>query len=183
MKILVKQNKITIFGRQYNVYQNKKKLFTIRRLWPTLIPKYVITENPSGKRIGGIQNKFLSLTANAMISLPSGEYKFNQEGMNSMNYTCSNSTKEGSDIFNLSGNKGFSGSIYKNKEQIGKWNKNQFVFLDGDSYEIDLDVDSDILLIASMMILVDTYRISVIIGGDMGWEIGNIGKGLKKIKN
>jgi uncharacterized protein YxjI len=179
MKVFVKQDKITIFGRRYVVYQDKKKLFTIQRLWLTPIPKYVITEYSSGERIGRIQNKFLTLRGNAVISIPNGNFKFEQESINSMKYTCKVIGKE-TDNYDLKGHKGFTGSIYKNKEQIGQWNKNQFVIFDGDAYEIDLDFDSDILLIASMMVLVDTYRISVTVGGDIGWEIGNIGKELQK---
>lgn len=179
MKVFVKQDKITIFGRRYVIYQNEKKRFTIRRLWLTPIPKYVITEHLSGIKIGMIRNKFLSLRANAVISIPSGDFKFEQESIKSMKYTCIATTKE-TEKYNLKGHKGFTGSIYRNNEQIGQWNKNRFVMFDGDAYEVDLDFDADIVLIASMMVLVDTYRISLTVGGDIGWEIGNIGKALQK---
>ena len=182
MKIFVKQDKITLFGRRYVVYQNKKKLYTIRRLWLTPIPKYAITEYHSGKRIGRMQNKFLSFRGNAVISIPSGQFKFDQEAIYSMKYSCKRiggMTEE----YKLKGNKGFTGSIYKDKEQIGQWDKNRFVIFDGDAYEIDLDFDSDKLLMATMMVLIDTYRISVTVGGDIGWEVGNIGKDLKRRKS
>lgn len=181
MKVYVKQDKITFFGRRYVVFNGKKKILVIRRLWLTPIPKYKITEYATGKELGKMQNKFLSFRGNANITLPNGTFKFDQESINSMKYEC-NSLADPSTHYQLQGNKGFSGSIYKDKNQIGQWNKNQFVIFDGDAYELDLDFDADIPLIASMMVLVDTYRISVTIGGDIGWEVGNIGKGLKSRK-
>ncbi len=182
MKIFVKQDKITIFGRRFVVYQNKKKLYSIRRLWLTPIPKYVIKEYSSGKIIGRMQNKFLSFRGNAVISIPSGQFKFDQEAISSMKYSCKRIDGEAEE-YNLKGNKGFTGSIYKDKEQIGQWDKNRFVIFDGDAYEVDLDFNADKLLMASMMVLIDTYRISVTVGGDIGWEVGNIGKGLQKRKS
>lgn len=182
MKVFVKQDKITIFGRRYVVFKGKKKILVIRRLWLTPIPKYKITEYDSGKVIGRMQNKFLSFRGNANIFLPNGSFKFDQEGFNSMKYECK-PLADPNVTYQLRGNKGFSGSIYKDKKQIGQWDKNQFVIFDGDAYELDLDFDADIPLIASMMVLVDTYRISVTIGGDIGWEVGNIGKGLNSRKN
>jgi len=179
MKIFVKQDKITIFGRRYVIYQNNNKLYTIRRLWLTPLPKYVINEYSSGRKIGKIQNNFFSFRGNAMISIPSGQFKFEQETFNSMKYTCKR-ISEKNEEYELIGNKGFTGSIYKYKEQIGQWDKNKFIIFDGDAYEIDLDFDVDKLLIASIIVLIDTYRISVTVGGDIGWEIGNIGKGLQK---
>lgn len=176
MKVYVKQDKITFFGRRYVVFMGRKKVLVIRRLWMTPIPKFKITEYATGKELGTMENKFLSFRGNANISLPNGTFKFDQKSINSMRYEC-RSLVDSPTQYLLQGNKGFSGSIYKDNHQIGQWNKNQFVIFNGDAYELDLDFDADIPLIASMMVLIDTYRISIKIGGDIGWEVGNIGKG------
>ncbi len=64
---------------------------------------------------------------------------------------------------------------FKNDNQIGRWTKDRFVIFDKDTYTLDLDYDADIALAAAMVVLVDTYSMSVTIGGDMGWDI-SIGK-------
>lgn len=183
MKILIKQDRISLFGRFYTVYKDNKKLYSIWRVWLNPIPKYIITEYPTENKIGSIRGKFFSLRANATISIPSGDYQFEQKKLTVMQYFCK-SINEGSDLYKLAGTKGLGGSIYKNEKQIGKWDKNRFVILDGDVYEVDLNDDVDILLIFSMMVLVDTYRLSITVGGDLiGWEVGNISKGLQHTRD
>ena len=180
-KVFVRQDKISLFGKSYLVSQNKKKLYVIQRQWLTIPPKFTIAQYISGKKIGEVNCKFFSFRANAEISISGERYKFEQESVSSMKYDCRKTT----DPFNeyrLIGNQGFGGSIFLDKKQIGQWSKNQFVVFDGDVYELDLDFDANIPLIASMIVLMDNYRISVKIGGDLGWEVGSLGKGLKPKK-
>jgi hypothetical protein len=182
MKIFVKQDKITIFGRRYVIYEGRRKIYSIRRLWLTPIPKYVIKDSKADQKIGSIRNRFLAFKGDAVISIPNGSFKFDQDGFGSMKYSCK-SISNPNEIFELRGHKGHDGSIFKNKEKVGEWCKNKFVIFDGDAYELDLNSDIDSLLMSVLIVLIDTYKISVTVGGDIGWDVGNIGKNLKKKKS
>lgn len=183
MQILIKQDKIPFFGRRYVVIKERRKLYEIRKAWPNPIPAYKISEFQSGKVIGNMQNKFLSLRAHAALLLPSGEYTFEQASIGAMSFECVRTSPAPQSTYKLQGAKGLTGAIYQDGEQVGQWDKNRFVVLDGDNYVVDLDFDADIPLMALMMVLVDNYRISVSIGGDIGWEVGNMGKGLQESKS
>ncbi len=182
MKVYVKQDKISFFGRRFIVYENQLALYSIKRRWLVIKPKYNITDYQTGEKIGTLENKLGSFKANALINLPNATFKFDQpEGLNSMFYKAFNLGEENLN-FVFRGNKGYSGSIFLNKQQIGQWQKNKLVIFDGDTYELDLDYDTDILFMGCSMVLIDTYRISITVGGDIGFEIGNIGKGLGRRK-
>ncbi len=112
MKIRIKQNMFSFFGRKYVVYQEKKKLFSIRRLWLTPIPKYKIKDLRSNTVIGKIQNKFLSFRANAKITLPSGIYAFDQESMGNKKYACKQ-LDGAMDQYVIKGHEGFECSVLK----------------------------------------------------------------------
>lgn len=178
MKIVIKQNKIKIFGSRYTAFQGEKKLFVIQRLFLSLFPIYKIVDYLTGERIGIIQNKLFALRGSAIISIPTGAFNFEQESVRSMKYRCEEINGFASS-YELNGNSGFTGSITKNNVQIGEWVKNKLVFFEGDTYELELDFDADILLIACTIVLMDKFRISIKIGGDIGWELGNIGKDLQ----
>lgn len=181
MEIVIKQNMFSFFGRKYIVSEKRKKLFSIRRMWLMPLPKYKIKDLRTKKVIGTIQNKFLYFRAHARIVLPSGKFAFEQESMGNKKYSCKQ--LEGAlDQYKINGHEGFECSIFKNENQIGRWSKNQLVLFDKDTYEIELDYDADIALIAAMVVLVDTYSMSVTIGGDFGWNI-SLGKKQSKRKS
>jgi uncharacterized protein YxjI len=181
MEIFIKQNMFSFFGRKYIVYANGEKRYSIRRLWLTPLPKYKIKDSRTNTVIGTIQNKFLYFRAHAKIILNSGNYAFEQKSLGSKKYSCKQ--LEGAmDQYEIKGHEGFECSIFKNENQIGNWTKNQLVIFDKDIYEIHLDYDAQIPLIAAMVVLVDTYSMSVTIGGDIGWNI-SLGKKQSKKKS
>lgn len=55
---------------------------------------------------------------------------------------------------------------------------NDFVGLGGHKFQIALNYDENPILISAFIVLVNTFRISITIGGDIGWDVGNMGDGL-----
>lgn len=179
MQIRIKQNKLSIFSNTYRVFRDGEVLFKLTRINFIPIGFFSIKDGKTKEKIGQIRNKVLSLRGNAKISIPNGNYHFTQKSIESNFYKCENLSDKNDLIF-IERYKGFNGAIFKNELQIGFWKKNQFVVLDGDNYELKLSADVDLALISAMMVLVDYYRFSLIIGGDIGFEIGNSGNEVPK---
>lgn len=180
MRIIIEECAVSILGREYWVTMNKQIIYRIRRLTLSPTPKFVIIDDFTDKKIGAFQNKFLSLTADAIITIPGGKYKFDQKEINSMTYTC-HQFIGGNDEYVIQGHKAYCGSIFKNEKQVGFWAKNRYSFVNNDFYDVDLDCDIDVILIAAMTVLLDTYRISAALG--CGFEMDNIGKGVESYKS
>ncbi len=179
MQLKVKQSKISFFGRRYTITKDGRNLFIIRRLILTAIPKYVIENYNTGKKIGTFKNKFLSFKASAVIRIDKNQYSFVQKSFTSSEFQCQQH-QNGDDLFQIKSHEGFQYSIWENNQQIGLCKKNNWQILDGDVYDIDLNFDADVALLAAMIVLVDNYRFSIKIGGDISLDVGNFGKNLLK---
>lgn len=182
MRVIVKQRKISFFGESYIVYCQEQKILRIKKNWLSLMPQYSIFDYVSKQLVGNVKNQKISLSANALITLDNVNYVFKQIAFNQMKYSCYKQGDENNQ-YSIIAHEGFESSIYYNENQIGKWVKNEFVILEGDIYNIDIDYDANVILIAAMTVLVDRFRFGVRIGGDIGWELGNMGKGLKRYKS
>jgi len=180
MRIIIEECAVSVLGREYWVTIDKQIIYRIRRSMLSAKPKFVIIDDVTDKKIGAFQNKLLSLKADAIITVPSGKYKFDQKEINSMTYTC-HQFIGGDDKYVVQGHKAYCGSIFKNEKQIGFWKKNKYSFVNSDFYDIDLDCDVDVHLMAAMTVLFDTYRISAGLG--IGIEMDNIGKGVETYKS
>ena len=179
MKVYVKQRKITLFGNKYIVYKDDRELYVVRRILLSIKRKYEISQYYTGQTIGTIENGLLSFKANATVSIPSGKYKVVQKSFNSLKFKCRNQDSSHSEI-EMKGSKGYSGNIYENSKQIGRWNKNKFIVFHGDAFEMVLDYDVDLELMIALMVIVDMFRIQIKIGGEIGWDTGNIARGLER---
>lgn len=135
MRIIIEECAVSLLGREYWVTIDKQIIYRIRRLMLSATPKFVIIDDCTDKKIGAIQNKLLSLKANAIISIPSGKYKFDQKAINSMTYTCQQ-LSGGDDKYVIQGHKAFCGSIFRNEKQIGFWKKNRYSFVNSDFYDV-----------------------------------------------
>lgn len=175
MNVLVKQKRCTLLGRKYIISIDDEKKYIIERVPFSIKPEYEIKDYKTWKLIGTIKNR-IKLKADAIINIGNAQLEFKQEKLNTMTYNCID--KVTGDEFLIQGNYGNSVSALKNNKQIAYWIKKKFVILDGNRYKMTMDYDANPLLLSSFVILVDNYRISVIIGGDIGWELGNMGKGL-----
>jgi hypothetical protein len=170
LRINIEQEGIS--HRRYVVSVGYKETYIIRK--ELLISRYKLLKFESREKVGEIKNEFLADNRNADIILPSGTYKFEQKSDYKMYFNCKSTSKPFKE-YEFIGNKGFTGSIYLNKKQIGEWDKNQYMKFENDTYDLDVDFDVDVLLLASVMVLIDIYRISIRFGGYFGWEVGNIG--------
>ena len=175
MNVLVKQKKWTLLGRKYIVSVEGAKKYIIERVPFVIKPEYEIKDYDTWKVIGKIKNR-IKLKADAIISIGNKEYELVQEKLNKMTYHCI--SKQPKVKYTIKGNHGAYVSTYKNNEQIGYWKKKSFVILSGNRYDMEINYDEDPILISAFAVLVDNYRMSITIGGDIGWELGNIGKGL-----
>jgi len=180
MRIIIEECTVSLWGREYWVTKDKQIIYRIRRSMLSAKPKFVIIDDCTEKKIGTFQNKLLSLKADAIIRVPSGSYKFDQKEINSMTYTCQQ-LSGGEANYRVQGHKAFCGSIFKNEKQIGYWKKNKYSFFNNDFYDVDLDGDADVLLMAAMTVLFDSYRISAGLG--FGFEMDNMGKGVTSYKS
>lgn len=174
MNVLVKQKIWTLRGRKYIVSVADKKKYIIEDV-PFSLTEYEIKDYKTWKVIGSIKNK-IKFKADAIITIRNKEYRFTQEKFNKMTYQCSD--KQTKHQYTIQGNHGVWISIFKNNEQIGFWKKKSFVILSGNKYDLLMNFDEDPILLSSFAVLVDNYRISIKVGGDVGWELGNMGKGL-----
>lgn len=175
MNVLVKQKMWTLLGRKYIVSVEGEKKYIIERVPFVIKPEYEIKDYETCKVIGTIINK-IKIRADATIIIDNKEYELVQEKLNKMTYHCID--KKQNVNYTIQGNHGVYVSTYKNDEQIGYWKKKSFVILSGNRYDMEINFDEDPILISAFAVLVDNYRISVTIGGDIGWELGNMGKGL-----
>ena len=175
MNVLVKQKRWTLLGRKYIISIQDEKKYIIERVPFSIKPEYEIKDYETWKLIGTIKNK-IKLKADAIIKIGDSEFEFKQEKLNTMTYNCID--KIAGDEFLIQGNSGDNISTFKNNKQIAFWIKKRFVILDGNRYDMTMDYDANPILLGSFAILVDNYRMSVTIGGDIGWELGNMGKGL-----
>jgi len=175
MNVQVKQKKWTLLGRKYIVSVENEKKYIIERVPFVIKPEYEIKDYETWNVIGTIKNK-IKFRADAIIRIRNEEYQFVQEKFNRMTYQCLD--KQNNCEYMIQGNHGSWVSTFKNNLQIGYWKKKSFVILSGNRYDVVMNFDEDPILLSAFAVLVDNYRISVTVGGDIGWELGNMGKGL-----
>ena len=180
MNVLVKQKRWTLFGKKYIVSVGNEKKYIVERVAFSIKPVYELKDFETWKLLGTIKNK-IRFKADAIIKIGENEFEFKQEKVNAMTYNCiDNST---GDQYLIQGNSVDNVSAFKNGEQIACWRKRRFVILDGNSYDLVQNFDECPILLSSFAILVDNYRISITVGGDIGWELGNMGKGLTRFND
>lgn len=177
MIVNVNQKRWTLFGKKYIVSVNKEKKYKIEREAFSLSSVYKVKDYETSKEIGEFHNKLRSIKANAEIIIGNKRYSFIQDSVRSMKYICEEEKKL-SGKYVIQANRGYSTSIFKGQIQVGQWIKRSFVILEGNKYQIEMNFDEDPILFSIFAVMVDNYRISITIGGDIGWELGNIGKGL-----
>lgn len=175
MKVTVKQKMWTLGGSKYDVLIQGEKKFLVASDPLSIKSNYEIKDYNSWERLGSIKNESVML-ANAFISIAEKEYRFSQENIKEMTYECLNLVT--SDTYLVQGNKGSCVTVYKNHEQIAYWRKKSFIVLKGHRFNIEMNYDEDPLLVSLFAILVNRYSISVSVGGDIGWFMGNTAKGL-----
>ena len=175
MNVLVKQKKWTLLGRKYIVSVKEEKKYIVERISFSIKPEFEIKDFETWKLIGTIKNK-IRFKADAIIKIGEREFEFKQEKLNTMTYNCIDKTND--DKYLIQGNSGNNVSAFKNGEQVGYWKKKSFVILEGNRYDLVQNFDDDPILLSSFAILVDNYKMSIRIGGGIGWELGNMGKGL-----
>jgi len=180
MKVYLSQQKSPVFGKQYDLFKDGRNIYSIKKIWYSIIPTYAVFELRSGNKIGKITNKFLSLKANGLIKLGKREYSFVQQSFNSKTLIGKNLNGQNQN-YEITARSGLEHSIYQDNIQIGYSKKNAVVIFEGDRYEFVLNHDADYLLLACMYVLLDTYRFSIKLGGsDIGLDIGNLSKGINK---
>ena len=177
MIVNVNQRMWTLFGRKYIVSIDGEKKYEIERRAFSAKGVYEIKDYDTLKEVGIFRNKLMSLKADTEIIIGEKEFHFKQESVKSMKYFCENINAP-EEKYLIQAHHGHTTSIFKNQNQVAWWDKKRFVILEGNKYKIEMNFDEDPILFSAFAVLVDNYRISITIGGDIGWEMGNMGKGL-----
>jgi uncharacterized protein YxjI len=150
MDVTVDERKLS-FGSEYDIAAPDTTYFARKAVFS--LTDDITLKNATGQEEAHIQGHFSPLRSRHDFSLSDGRaYNFYCEELWKSIFVCEGNQE----TYHLYQHKGLKYSIFKDDEQIAAFIKNRIVLGKGNHYDIQMNVDADLILVLCMVVTINT---------------------------
>ncbi len=170
MEIDINQSKIS-FGDEYRIYINESECYFADSKLVSLLSKIYLFYHSENKARVTIKKKWGWFSAKYDIRYGNDLLNFTTRSFWKLHYQC----QFRNDLFDIYGHRGRKYSVYKNDQQIARWDKEMVTWFEGDNYHIVVDECCEYELVIAFCLIIDNYSSKSNDGNTMTIDLGNIG--------